>query len=72
MRATPTITFGGFSGAQTSLSQFGIGSITASAVTSSSLGSSTGTYLSYTVTGGTIGSITCCIQGDTSFASAEL
>ena len=72
MRTTPTITFGGFSGAQTSLSQFGIGSITASAVTSSSLGSSTGTYLSYTVTGGTLGSITCCIQGDTSFASAEL
>jgi hypothetical protein len=72
MRATATITFGGFSGAQTSLSQFGIGSVTASAVTSSSLGSSTGTYLLYTITGGTLGSITCCIQGDTSFANAEL
>jgi hypothetical protein len=72
MRATAIITFGGFSGAQTSLSQFGSGSVTASAVTSSSLGSSTGTYLLYTITGGVLGSIICCIQGDTSFATAEI
>jgi hypothetical protein len=72
MRATPTITFGGFSGAQTSLSQFGIGSVTATAVTASRLSSPTGTYLSYTITGGTSSSITVCIQGDTSFANAEL
>jgi hypothetical protein len=72
MRATPSISFGGFSGAQTEISQFGVGSITVSAVSNSGFASSTGSYLSYTTTGATAGSFCACIKGDTSFANAEL
>lgn len=72
MRATPTISFGGFSGAQTEISQFGVGSITVSAVSNSGFASATGSYLSYTTTGATTGSFCACIKGDTSFANAEL
>ena len=72
MRATPTITFGGFSGAQTEISQFGIGSVTVSAVSNSGFASATGSYLSYTTTGATSASFVACIKGDTSFANAEL
>jgi hypothetical protein len=72
MRTTPTITFGGFSGAQTEISQFGIGSVTVSAVSNSGFASATGSYLSYTTTGATSASFIACIKGDTSFASAEL
>ena len=72
MRATPSITFGGFSGAQTEISQFGVGSVTVSAVSTSGFASTTGSYLSYTTTGATPTSFCACIKGDTSFASAEL
>jgi hypothetical protein len=72
MRATPAITFGGFSGAQTEISQFGVGSVTVSAVSNSGFASATGSYLSYTTTGATTGSFCACIKGDTSFANAEL
>jgi hypothetical protein len=72
MRATPVITFGGFSGAQTEISQFGVGSVTVSAVSNSGFASATGSYLSYTTTGATTGSFCACIKGDTSFANAEL
>jgi len=72
MRTTPTITFGGFSGAQTEISQFSVGSVTVSAVSNSGYASSTGSFLSYTTTGATAGSSLGCIKGDTSFASAEL
>jgi hypothetical protein len=71
MRATPTITFGGFSGAVTTLDQFGVGSITASAVTSS-FGNQNGGHLVFTVSGATNGADCASIRGDLASASAEL
>jgi hypothetical protein len=73
MRANPTITFGGFSGAITSVLQWGTGELTATAVGSpSGYISTAGVYLPLTVSGGTAGRIAGIISGNICFASAEL
>ena len=71
MRTTPTIAFGGFSGASTTLDQFGTGSVTVSAVTST-LGNQNGCYLYFTASGATNAAPCAIIRGDVVSASAEL
>ena len=72
MRAFPSITFGGNAGASTSISQFGVGSTTATAATTSGVGTATGCYVLYTVSGATTGSVAGVYYGDTCLAFAEL
>jgi hypothetical protein len=73
MRANPTITFGGFSGAITSVVQWGTGELTVTAVGSpSGYISTAGVYLPLITSGGTAGKIAAIINGNICFASAEL
>jgi len=71
MRASPTLSFGGFSGAQTSLDQFGIGTVT---TTSSGFGISnvTGGYANPTIVSGTSGANIYVIRGNVFLAVSEL
>ena len=71
MRATPTLTFGGFSGAQTEISQIGVGAVTATAITSF-VGTNEGGYAAHTISGGTNASFAAIRLGSTCAASAEL
>jgi hypothetical protein len=73
MRANPTITFGGFSGASTQVLQWTIGGVTATAVAGPGpYISPSGVYLALTISGATAGKIAGIITGDVCFASAEL
>jgi hypothetical protein len=71
MRATPTLTFGGFSGAQTEISQIGVGAVTVTAITSF-VGTNEGGYTAHTISGGTNASFAAIRLGSTCAASAEL
>lgn len=71
MRATPILTFGGFSGAQTEISQIGVGAVTATAITSF-VGTNEGGYAAHTISGGTNASFAAIRLGSTCAASAEL
>jgi hypothetical protein len=73
MRANPTITFGGFSGASTQVIQWTVGGLTATAVAGPGpYISPSGVYLALTISGATAGKIAGIITGDVCFASAEL
>jgi hypothetical protein len=71
MRASPTLSFGGFSGAQTTLDQFGVGSVT---TTSSGFGISnvTGGYANPTIVSGVSGANIYVIRGNVFLAVSEL
>jgi hypothetical protein len=71
MRATPTITFGGFTGASTLISQYGTSNITATAL-ALSYPTAAGSYIRLTTSGAGSGNIACCVFGDVCAASAEL
>jgi hypothetical protein len=71
MRATPTITFGGFTGAATLISQYGTSNITTSAL-ALSYPTAAGSYIRLTTSGAGSGNIACCVFGDVCAASAEL
>jgi hypothetical protein len=71
MRAAPTLTFGGFSGAVTVLTQAGIAVYTATGISGPS--STLNTFYTNVVSSGlTVGAISLAYAGDYIFASAEL
>ena len=71
-RAAPTLTFGGFSGANTTIGQFSVGNVTATAISSYLSNANSGFYIAITVSGATSGSIAGIVSGDVCSASAEL
>lgn len=71
MRATPTLTFGGFVNAQTTVIQLGVGAVTATAI-SSFTGAPDGGFMAITVSGGTGASIAAIRDGAVCGADAEL
>jgi hypothetical protein len=71
-RASPTLTFGGFSGASTTIGQFSVGNVTATALASYLSNANSGFYAQITVSGATTGSSAAIVNGDVFSASAEL
>jgi hypothetical protein len=73
MRASPTITFGGFSGASTIVSVLAVGNFTPSGISTVLAGQDYG-YMLVTGSGpaGTGGAFVTCVFGNIAFASAEL
>ena len=71
-RAAPTLTFGGFSGANTTIGQFSVGNVTGTALSSYSSNANSGFYAAITVSGATLGSSAGVVSGDVCSASAEL
>jgi hypothetical protein len=71
-RAAPTLTFGGFSGANTTIGQFSVGNVTGTALSSYLANANSGFYAAITVSGATTGSIAGVVNGDVCSASAEL
>ena len=71
MRSGPTISFGGFPGAQNKVSEPGFGDLTMTSINAGPT-AKTGAYLVPGLTGGTVGRIALILSGDAFFASAEL
>jgi hypothetical protein len=71
MRSGPTISFGGFPGAQNKVSEPGFGDLTMTSINAGPT-AKTGAYLVPGFTGGTAGRIALILSGDAFFASAEL
>ena len=71
MRVAPTLVFGGFSGANTTVAQLGVGNVTVTGI-SASINTTRSVYASFNTTGATTGSILAVTAGDLAFASAEL
>lgn len=71
MRVAPTLVFGGFSGANTTVAQFGVGNVTVTGI-SASVTTPRSVYAAFNTTGATTGSALAVTAGDLAFASAEL
>ena len=71
MRASPSLSFGGFTGATATISQLGVGDVTATGIGSFNAGRN-GFWVNLTTSGATGGSITGAIAGDFIAADAEL